>query len=265
MKIVVIGAAGNLGSSILKALSCSKTSAHGLSRSNWGSVGNDIQNVDMVIHAAGNLKTDIFLNPAKYFHDNLMTSMNALELCKTHNIQRFFFISSCAVYGSENTTTEKIKCTPESIYGQTKLFNERVISEFCSKNGIQYSCLRVFNLYGGKDNFSIISKIHHSGSTGEELVVNNNGEAYRDFIHVDDVTKIISILVKLNEFPKIMNIGTGSAIKIKDVIRKAKQKYPKLSVMEQSVSEVKFSQADIKLLHETIGNFEFRSVLKEFE
>lgn len=44
-------------------------------------------------------------------------------------------------------------------------------------------------MYGGNDNFSIISKIIKAYKNNEEL---NNGNAIRDFIHIEDVVDIYS-------------------------------------------------------------------------
>lgn len=265
MKVVVIGALGNLGSHILNQLNGHGFQTWGLTRENWLLEISSLRNVDLIVHAAGDVKSSVSSNTSKYFNDNLMITMRVLELCKKHGAQRFIFVSSSSVYGYNDHPTEDDDCAPIGIYGLTKLLNERVIAEFCSEHKIQFTCLRVFNIYGGNDKFSFVYRLRNSGLTGEACIVNNNGEAERDFVHVVDVAEIITMLIKLENIPKIINIGTGIPTKVIDLVKAAEVKYPKLNVIGSSVNEIKHSQANIGLLHNTVGHFKFKSVMREFD
>lgn len=265
MKVVVIGALGNLGSHILNKLNGHGFQTWGLTRENWLPVICSLRNVDLIIHAAGDVKSSVSSNASKFFNDNLLITMRVLELCKEKGAQRFIFVSSSSVYGCNDYPAEDVDCAPIGIYGLTKLLNERVISEFCSEHKISFTCLRVFNVYGGNDKFSFVYRLHNSGLTGAACIVNNNGVAKRDFVHVVDVAEIITMLIKVENIPKIINIGTGVSTKVIDLVKAAEQKYPRLNIIESSVNEIKHSQANIGLLHNTIGHYKFRSVLREFD
>ncbi len=72
-------------------------------------------------------------------------------------------------------------------------------------------------MYGGDDNFSIVSKIIDSYRGGDRLTIFNNGSAIRDFIHIDDVVYIYNRLLSLRNRAKVLNIGLGVGISVADI------------------------------------------------
>ncbi len=73
-------------------------------------------------------------------------------------------------------------------------------------------------MYGADDNFSIISKIIKAYKNNEELNIVNNGNAIRDFIHIEDVVDIYSKILDKKDI-KILNIGSGNGSSIKKYFR----------------------------------------------
>ena len=56
--------------------------------------------------------------------------------------------------------------------------------------------IRLFNTYGNdKDNFSFIEKIIRAKKNKTQIKLINEGISFRDFIHVDDVSKIYNFFV----------------------------------------------------------------------
>lgn len=245
MNIILTGSNGNLGREIISQNSVHKILP--ICRNNWNDLaGRFFGTEDVVVHAASDLTSLIHEAPFSIMDSNLASTVRLLEISK--GCALFIYISSCAVYGDALTTTESTRCRPLSINGITKLLNERIVEEFCSKNSIPYLILRVFNTYGGFDRFSIISKLEQSVKTGIPFQLNNFGIAQRDFVHVSDVADIVLKLSELGLPSGYLNIGTGCATKISDIVTMVKDIYPKFKIVDNAANEVEYSRADISKL-----------------
>lgn len=256
MNIILTGSNGNLGREIISQNSVHKILP--IFRDNWSDLAElSFGKEDVVIHAASDLTSLIHETPFSIMDSNLASTARLLEISKGCSL--FIYISSCAVYGDALTTTESTRCRPLSINGITKLLNERIVEEFCFKNSIPYLILRVFNMYGGRDRFSIISKLQQSVKTGIPFQRNNLGIAQRDFVHVSDVASIVLELSSLNLPSGYLNIGTGCTTKISDIIIMVKKLYPKFEIVDKSANEVEYSRADISKL-KGILNYKFISI-----
>ena len=247
MKILLTGARGNLGSELIKQSSFEFVR---LNREDWKNRLDEkfSEGVGVVVHAASDLHTRASTSPTSLIESNLVLTSCLLEAARRHKVLRFIYISSCSVYGEDMHPSESNKCCPVSLNGMSKLLNEKIIEEFCVENEIKYEILRVFNLYGGDDRFSIISHIRKAIESGRPFVLNNKGRAQRDFIHVSDVASIVLHILS-NGMPYThLNIGTGIATKISAIIELIKPQFPNLQIQEKSVPEAEYSRADIAKL-----------------
>lgn len=116
------------------------------------------------IHFAG-YKTvaESMVNPMLYYNNNIIGSINILELLTYLECKHLVFSSSCTVYGSPrvNPIYEGNPTSFLNPYGCTKLVIEEIFESFCKSNmGKEYKiiCLRYFNPIGA----------HPSGLLGEE-------------------------------------------------------------------------------------------------
>ena len=245
MNIILVGANGNLGREII-----SRNSSHKIlpiHRNNWGDLNcYSFGKEDIVVNAASDLTSIVHEKPCSVIDSNLVLTLRLLEISK--GCALFIYISSCAVYGDALTTTESTRCRPVSINGITKFLNERIVEEFCCKNAIPYLIIRVFNMYGGRDRFSIISKLQQSIETGIPFKLNNSGIAQRDFVHVSDVADIVLKLSLLDIPSGYLNVGTGCTTKISTIVARVKELYPKLNVIDEKANEIEYSRADISKL-----------------
>jgi nucleoside-diphosphate-sugar epimerase len=251
MKILLTGAEGNFGTAF-QALVATEGIARvaTIGRGDWAVLTEKLDATDVIIHAASDLITPAGLEPCRWLESNIMSTAKLLEAARIQGVKRFIFISSCAVYGSSLLTSEGLECAPITINGIEKHLNERLITQFCSANGISYQILRVFNTYGGNDRFSILSKLKKALEGGHRFNLNNDGRAMRDFIHVRDVAAIVFKICTLNTTYSHINIGTGVTTKIADIVKLFLMKFPELIVEDSSVKEVEYSRADTTRLSE---------------
>lgn len=252
MKIILTGADGNLGKHIQKN---ARFELLPVSRNGWDSLDQiGLSEYQAVIHCAYDLKKDINQHPDLVLESNIVSTGSALRLCKEKNISRFIFISSCSVYGDSSNSTEDKQCYPVTMNGFTKLFNEELVKSFGGANAINYLILRVFNSYGGDDHFSVVQKLAACAKNKQPFVLFNEGSAERDFIHVDDVAKIVCILAEMNLPNQILNVGSGKPVKIVDLLNAIEEKYGKISVVHKHrQDEAVYSRANINKLNQLVN------------
>lgn len=259
MRILLTGAKGNLGSSIVK-----HNSSHDIvcfDRDDWVDLPRILASrIDVVVHLAYDLVNKLEDFPVKIVDSNVAATARLVEIMKEQGIPRLLFISSCAVYGNCMNTNEEMATNPVTVNGIVKLLNERIVEKFCRSNNIHFEIYRVFNMYGGNDNFSVISKLLKAAKNGGEFVLNNNGISQRDFIHVEDVARLILKLLENKSNHSCLNIGTGISTRIEQIVSCVAEKNPRLKIKHVCLPEAEYSRADIGRLL-SIVKYDFMKVM----
>ena len=251
MNILLTGAEGNFGFEFCRqVLDKNVGSVTRVGRGDWGDIDEKMASVEVVVHAASDLRTSANLEPFRLLDSNVMSTATLLESARRHRVKRLVFMSSCAVYGEDMRTDEDSLCCPITINGITKHLNEKLVAQFCESNGIEYQILRVFNTYGGRDRFSIFSKLKNALTNGSVFTLNNEGRMQRDFIHVRDVAAVVLNLATLGIKYTHMNIGTGVATKISKLVEMVAAKFPELLIQPGHAREAEYSRADTTRLRE---------------
>lgn len=263
MKVLITGASGNLGTNLMSECLHKGHEYVAVTRKNFHNLDSLLLGCDIVIHAAGDITNRLTQHLAQVTESNLLLTVRVLEACARHGVQRFFYISSCAVYGNASVSAELGECNPISLNGKFKKLNEELVSLYCAEHGISATSFRLFNVYGGRDRFSILSRLQHSCLSGEPFKLLNDGVSRRDFIHVKDAASLITKCMELRELPAILNVGTGDTTSVKEVAEAFQKLYPSLELQGQRVQEVEYSRADTDLLKRTLGDYEFRKVLND--
>ena len=201
-------------------------------------------NVDVVFHfaawkAAGESMTD----PGKYATNNISGTIKLLNAMLQHNVLKFVFSSSAAVYGSPEylPVDEKHPKNPENYYGYSKLAIEENLAWYSKLKHIRYAALRYFNATGYDVNGRILGQERNpanltpvvmevaAGMRDKMQVYGNDydtpdGTCVRDYIHVSDLASAHLLAMKyLQEEDKnlIVNLGTGSGVSVLDMINTA--------------------------------------------
>ena len=162
-------------------------------------------------------------------YENYVSS-SVLTLAKITNIlKRHLKFINKIIYSSSSSTTElnivKEKYS-NKIFDQnnrhlnasSKFLCENIIKNFCHKNNVDLVIARIFNIYGGNDNFSVISKIISAYKNRKQISINNQGKDFRDFIHVSDVAKTYKKIMS-STFTGYLDIGHGRSYKIGNIIK----------------------------------------------
>lgn len=198
-------------------------------------------------------------NYADFYKQSLLINSEILGSINKKKIKKIIYTSSSSIYGSVNENFGDN--FNKKIYTSTKIANENLIVGFCKQNVIKFIIARVFNIYGSNtDNFSFISKLVKANKLKKKIIVNNNGDSIRDFIHVKDVAKIYRILLKNNNCNGVFDIGTGDGVKIREILSFIGNNKIKYKFLHNSTSEIQTSIANVDKLKAFLKSYKFISL-----
>ncbi len=195
----------------------------------------------------------------QYIDNSIVVTAKVLDYFSKSKINKIIYTSSSSVYGNNILCNEKDELKPLNLHASLKVANEKLVEIFCLKNNIDFTIARIFNMYGGDDKFSVISKIIDVYKTADELTIVNNGNAIRDFIHIDDVVNAYKNLLIVKNIP-VVNIGTSNGISIRSILEYLKNHGANLRTKNIVKNELKISTADNSLLLDLLGNISFVEV-----
>lgn len=199
---------------------------------------------------------DSLQHPSDYIDMAIVTTAKVLEYFCFSQVEKVIYTSSSSVYGNNILCTETDDLQPLNLHAALKVANERLVSKVCEDNGIDYTLARIFNMYGGEDKFSVISKIINACQNRQTMTLVNNGNAIRDFTHIDDVVDIYRRLIEIPGLP-IINVGTGNGQSIKSIMDFLRHHNISLNIRSIERDEIKVSTASNRLLIETVGKKDF--------
>jgi len=194
-----------------------------------------------------------------YIENSILVTAKVLDYFAKSKINKVIYTSSSSVYGNNILCNEKDELKPLNLHASLKVANEKLVESFCIKNNIDFTIARIFNMYGGDDTFSVVSKIINVYKTADELMIVNNGNAIRDFIHIDDVVEAYKRLLIIKNIP-VVNIGTSNGISIRSILEYLKNNGANLKTKNITKNELKISTADNSLLLNLLENISFIEV-----
>lgn len=180
---------------------------------------------DVVIHQAAQVSVaNSTLQPLYDADENIMGTINLLNLSVKYNIKKFIFASSAAVYGnpSQLPITENHPPQPISFYGLSKLTAESYIQLFSKFYGLSYAILRYSNVYGMRQDANgeagVIAIFKEKILSGKNPSIYGDGLQTRDFVFVKDVAKANAAAITYGE-NGIYNISSNSQVTVLDIIQ----------------------------------------------
>ncbi|NLU81399.1 UDP-glucose 4-epimerase GalE [Rhodococcus sp. HNM0569] len=198
---------------------------------------------DGVLHfAARSLVGESVLEPEKYWHGNVVTSLALLDAMRATGTPRLVFSSTAATYGEpeHSPITESDPTRPTNPYGATKLAIDHAITSYANAYDLAATSLRYFNVAGAYR------------SAGENRVVETHliplvlqvaaghrdrisvfgtdwptpdGTAVRDYIHVLDLAEahLLALDAAAPGRHDIYNLGSGAGFSVREVIESCRR------------------------------------------
>jgi len=177
--------------------------------------------VDYLIHSAAHFANEnSIINPEKDLKTNILGTLNMLKYSKKKKVKKFIYLSSSCVYGERPFANEEDFLNPvETPYAISKYSAELYVQFFKDFHKINASIVRVFNTYGpGELNYkyrNVIPRFIDNALKNKNLIITGTGEETRDFTFIDDLVKILDLLIKSKNIPDVINSCTGKKTKIK--------------------------------------------------
>ena len=231
-----------------------------------------------IIHAATHPGGKSLREPVEDVRVNALGSMKIFDWCARSGCY-VVYLSSSVIYGdsTEDPTTETSPLMPGTIYGVAKMACEQWLRILERGHGLSWTVLRPFSTYGSGHRPSLEQGIVNILLTqllkGGRVVVKGSLQRRRDLVYVEDVaTAIVQALFSPTAQGQVINIGSGLAVTIDDIINLLCEalKLPRsgIEVLEEAgtVGDPFSNVADIKKMKKILGfnpRFRLEEGLKE--
>jgi len=167
-------------------------------------------------------------SPEIAFEINIYGTYNVVKACLTSSC-KLIFISSREVYGEtiHETSREEDPLFPNNIYGLTKKIGEDVINLAGKKNNLDFTILRLTNVYGPEgEQYGAVIIIKNALYDKKIQIL--GGTQRLNYIYVDDVVNVINLVLKNEKSSKqVFNVGSKETVSIEEFVNKVATIVPK--------------------------------------
>jgi ADP-L-glycero-D-manno-heptose 6-epimerase len=183
--------------------------------------------IDAVFHQ-GACSDTMESNGQFMMENNYRYSMALLDFCIDDEVP-LIYASSAAVYGASTTFREERKFeVPLNVYGYSKFLFDQSVRRRLSEANSQVAGFRYFNVYGPNEwhkgrmasvAWHFFNQYQADGSVRPFVGSGGyaDGEQRRDFVSVEDVSRVNLHFLDHPEVSGIFNVGTGRAQSFNDV------------------------------------------------
>lgn len=178
--------------------------------------------------------------PAEFLHINLQIQSNVIDAAYRNNVKKLMFLGSSCIYPrncpqpikEEYLMTGPLEKTNEW-YAIAKIAGIKMCQAYRKQYSFNAISVMPTNLYGCGDNFDLqsshvlpamIRKFHEAKLNNLPVVeIWGTGIPHREFLYVDDMADACVYLMQNYNDSKILNIGTGKDMSIKELAELVKK------------------------------------------
>lgn len=187
--------------------------------------------------AAKSLVGESVSAPDIYWHGNVVTTLELLDLMRSHGVDNLVFSSTAACYGEPESVpiTEDMPTAPTNPYGASKLSIDQIITSYARAYGLGATSLRYFNVAGAYgavgenreiETHLIPLVLQVALDAREKIMVfgddwpTPDGTCVRDYIHIRDLADAHLLAARSNTpgTHRIFNLGSGDGYSVQQVI-----------------------------------------------
>jgi dTDP-glucose 4,6-dehydratase len=162
-------------------------------------------------------------HPAHWMQTNVVSIVELLELLRGADfLQRYVHFSTPEVYGSTSDwVKENRHYDPSSPYASSRAAGDMNVVLWSNTYGLPAVITRAANVYGeGQQLFRIIPRTFLCCHTGAKLPLQGGGLSERAFVHFDDVSRAVMLILERGRNGEDYHISPRSSISIRDLVQK---------------------------------------------
>lgn len=178
---------------------------------------------DRVAHLAALIAIPYsYVAPSSYLETNAMGTLNLLEACKNHGVERVVHTSTSEVYGTAQYVPidEKHPLVGQSPYSASKIAADQIAYSYWASFSLPVVTLRPFNAYGPRQSqraFIPSVMVQHLSGQGELKL--GSLSPTRDLTYVTDTAMgFVAALESNDGSGEVFNMGSGFEVSMKDVV-----------------------------------------------
>lgn len=266
VSILVTGGAGFIGTNLCQYLHDNGHHVISMDRvestgTPWQEIQEDIRNdfeiegIEVIVHLAAQISVpQSIIYPDETLSINVEGTKNLIRIAEDSDVEKIIFASSAAVYGDSEMIPIKEDCSlmPQSPYAVSKIIGE----ELMRRSNLKSCSMRFFNVYGGGQSAdggyaAVIPAFKKAIKNNNHITIFGDGTQIRDFIHVSDLVKLIEIAILSDDPPLEVNIASGQATSLLDLVAVLKSINPLMKepvFVDERQGDIHTSMADISLL-----------------
>jgi dTDP-glucose 4,6-dehydratase len=177
-----------------------------------------IKNKDLIVNfAAGSHNDNSLENPHSFLMSNVVGTYNLLELARKHNI-RYHHISTDEVYGdieleSTEQFNENSQYKPSSPYSATKAASDMLVKGWIRSFNLKATISNCSNNYGPYQHpEKFIPRQITNILNNKKPILYGNGLNVRDWIHVEDHSQAVDLIIDNGRIDETYLIGVNNEI-----------------------------------------------------
>jgi dTDP-glucose 4,6-dehydratase len=180
---------------------------------------------DAVVHFAAESHVDRSIyDPGPAVGTNIQGTCTLLQAARELSVSRFIHVSTDEVYGDlhpEGVADEKAPLAPSSPYSATKAGSDLLVQAFMRTYGLPAIITRASNNYGAYQFPEKFIPLVISNLLDQRPVpVYGDGKQQRDWLHVQDHCKALTLILKMGRLGQVYNIGGGSCVENIDIVNR---------------------------------------------
>lgn len=185
-----------------------------------------MEGIDTIFHLAGNASGKISMtNPRFDYEINVEATFNVAEAAVAAGVEKLVFMSSALVYGRPRATpiAETHPTNPLLPYAGSKLAAESILRGLYNGLGLRVVIGRCFAVYGRGENPATAEAepgvYSRACVSGDPIVVRGDlDRKTRDFVHVSDVARALTLLAARGEPGGVFNVGSGIEVSLRELV-----------------------------------------------
>ena len=161
-------------------------------------------------------------------------------------------------------TPEAARTSPASVYAATKLAQEDLVRIAANALGIPFLILRLQNVYGEGQSLNnpytgILSIFSNRFRQGKEIVLFEDGQESRDFVHVSDVAEAMALGLTAHGGDGLtLNVGSGVQVSVETIASSLRRQFhnssaPVIVSGQYRLGDIRHNYADISTIGQLLG------------